>query len=91
VFGKFGLDNHIRVPPPIAQCNAEWQMIDCCIVNWLHNTIARPVFDIIYKPHASAFTVKGDIEGFFRDNELQRATYFEGEFRSLHVTPQVFN
>jgi histone deacetylase 1/2 len=84
VFGKFGLyDAHIRSPPPVAQRDAEWRMVDCCVVNWLHTTIAKPVFDIIYKPHASAFTVWGDIEGVFRDNELQRATYYEAEFRSL--------
>jgi hypothetical protein len=58
-------------------------MIDCCIVNWLHTTIAKPVFDIIYKPQAPAFTVWGDIEGVFRDNELQRATYYKAEFRSI--------
>jgi hypothetical protein len=31
-------------------------MIDHCVVNWIYNTIAKNVFDIIYKPHASAFT-----------------------------------
>jgi hypothetical protein len=84
VFGKFGLlDAHIRAPPPVAQRDTDWRMSDCCIVNWLHTTIAKPVFDIIYKPHATAFTVWGDIEGIFRNNELQRATYYEAEFRSL--------
>jgi hypothetical protein len=84
VFGKFGLlDEHIRAPPPIAQRDTDWRVTDCCIVNWLHTTIAKPVFDIIYKQHATAFTVWGDIEGVFRDNELQCATYHEAEFRSL--------
>jgi hypothetical protein len=52
VFGKFGLrDMHIRAPPLVAQRDADWHMSDWCIVNWLHTTIAKPVFDIIYKPH----------------------------------------
>jgi hypothetical protein len=56
IFGKFGLDEHICTPPPIAQRNAEWRMIVYCIINWLYTTIVKPVFDIIYKPQASAFT-----------------------------------
>jgi hypothetical protein len=31
-------------------------MIDHCVVNWIYNTTAKNVFDIIYKPHAFAFT-----------------------------------
>ncbi|CAN6303088.1 unnamed protein product [Urochloa humidicola] len=58
-------------------------MVDHCVVNWLHNTIAKNVFDIVYKPRASAFTVWADIEGVFRDNELHRAVLIESEFRSI--------
>jgi hypothetical protein len=29
------------------------------------------------------FTIWGDIEGVFHDNDLQRTTYYEVEFRSL--------
>ncbi|CAO2175419.1 unnamed protein product [Urochloa humidicola] len=58
-------------------------MVDHCVVNWLHNTLARNVFDLIYKPCVSVFTVWSDIEGVFRDNELHRAVHLEAEFRSL--------
>jgi hypothetical protein len=82
-FGKFDIDEYICAPPLIAQRNNEWRMIDYYIVNWLHTTIVKPILDIIYKPQALAFTVWGDIEGVFRDNELQRAAYYEAEFRSI--------
>jgi hypothetical protein len=62
-------------------------MIDHCVVNWIHTTVTKNVFDIIHKPRASAFTVWNDIEGLFRDNELQRAVYIKAEFRSIN---QVF-
>nr|XP_034594764.1 uncharacterized protein LOC117856531 [Setaria viridis] len=83
ILGKFGLESHVHALPPLDERDAELRMIDHCVVNWLHNTIATNVFNIIYKPHASAFTVWSDIEGVFRDNELQRGVYFEVEFRSL--------
>ncbi|KAF8723025.1 hypothetical protein HU200_022172 [Digitaria exilis] len=84
VLGKFGIADHVYTAPPLEDDrDTEWCMIDHCVVNWLHNTVAKNVFDIIYKPHASVFTVWNDIEGVFRDNELQHAVYFEAEFRSL--------
>jgi hypothetical protein len=83
VLGKFGITDHVRSPPPLAQRSAEWRQVDHCIVNWLYNTIKKPVFDIVHKPHTSAFTLWGDIEALFRDNELQRAVYLEAEFRSI--------
>lgn len=35
------------------------------------------------KPHSSAFTVWNNVEGVFRDNEMQRAVYYEAEFHTL--------
>jgi uncharacterized membrane protein YgcG len=67
----------------MVQRTPEWRQVDHCIVNWLYNTVKKPVFDIVHKPHTSAFTLWGDIEALFRDNELQRAVYLEAEFRSL--------
>jgi hypothetical protein len=83
VLGKFGLDAHVTVPPPMAARDAEWRQVDCCIVNGLYTTVTKGVFDIIHKPRASAFTIWTDIEGLFRDNELQRAVYLEAEFRGF--------
>jgi hypothetical protein len=59
-------------------------MIDHCIINWIQTTVTKNIFDIIHKPRALAFTIWNDIEGLFRDNELQRAIYIEAEFRSIN-------
>ena len=45
--------------------------------------MSKTVFDIVYQPHASAFSIWSDVEGLFRDNELQRAILLEAEFRNL--------
>ncbi|CAN6304614.1 unnamed protein product [Urochloa humidicola] len=84
VLGKFGLDALVKSPTPIAQRTAEWRQIDCCLVNWMYTTVQKNVFDLVYKHRASAFSVWSDIEGLFRDNEMQRAVYLEAEFRSLN-------
>ncbi|XP_039797501.1 uncharacterized protein LOC120662418 [Panicum virgatum] len=68
----------------LGNATQKWRQINCCIVNWLYTTVNKNVFDIIYKPRASAFTLWSDIEGLFRDHELQRAVYLEVEFRSLN-------
>jgi hypothetical protein len=68
----------------MAQRDAEWHMIGHCIVNWIHTTVTKNVFDIIHKPRASAFTVWNDIKGLSRDNELHRAVYIKAEFRSIN-------
>ncbi|XP_039793122.1 uncharacterized protein LOC120659136 [Panicum virgatum] len=83
VLGKFGLDDFVRSAPPIAQRTAEWQQIDHTVVNWIYTTINKTVFDIIYRPRVSAFTLWGDVEGLFLDNELHRAVYLEAELRSI--------
>jgi hypothetical protein len=83
VLGKSGLVPHVRSPPPIADRDAEWRQINCCVVNWIYNTVTKSVFDLIYKPEASAFTVWSDIEGLVRDNELQRVVLLEAEFRNV--------
>lgn len=83
VLGKFGLEDHVKSLPPMAQRNAEWCQIDHSVVNWLYTTVTNPVFDIIHWPRTSAFTLWNDIEAQFRDNELQRAVYLEAEFRNI--------
>jgi hypothetical protein len=70
VLGKFGLIGHVRSPPPILDRDAEWQQIDCCVTNWIYTTVTKNVFDLIYKPNTSAFTIWSDVEGLFRDNEM---------------------
>ncbi|XP_015635638.1 uncharacterized protein [Oryza sativa Japonica Group] len=84
VLGKFGLEAHVQEPPALDLRTAEWRRADHCVVNWLHNSIAKNVFDVVYKPRASAFTVWSDIEGVFRDNAVQRSVYLETEFRSIN-------
>jgi hypothetical protein len=83
VLGKFGLVGHVRAPPLIIDCDAEWRQINCCLVNWLCTTINKLIFDLIYKPDANAFTIWSTIEGLFRDNELQCAVLLEAEFRNV--------
>ncbi|XP_062200469.1 uncharacterized protein LOC133903133 [Phragmites australis] len=58
-------------------------MNDHNVVNWLYTTVTKDVFNLIHKPHSSAFTVWNAIEGLFRDNKPQHVIYFEAEFRSL--------
>ncbi|CAN6249352.1 unnamed protein product [Urochloa humidicola] len=48
ILGKFGLDDLVKSPTPIAQRTAEWRQIDCSIVNWLYTTVNKNVFDIIW-------------------------------------------
>jgi len=83
VLGKFGLLGHVRSPPPLADRDAEWRQVDYSIVNWLYTTVNQGVFDLIYKPDASAFTIWSDIEGLFRDNEMHCAFILEADFRSV--------
>ncbi|XP_025806707.1 uncharacterized protein LOC112885264 [Panicum hallii] len=83
VLGKFGLVGHVRSPPPLNERDAEWRQVDCTLTNWIYTTINKGVFDLVYKPDASAFTIWTDIEGLFRDNEMQRAVLLEAEFRSI--------
>jgi hypothetical protein len=58
-------------------------MNDHSIANWLHTTVSKSVFNTIYEPRTSAFTIWNDIEGLFRDNELQRMVYLEANFHTL--------
>lgn len=83
VLGKFGIEDHVKSPPPMAQRTVEWRQVDHCVVNWLYTTVTKPIFDIIHKPRTSAFLLWNDIEALFRDNELHRAVYLEAEFRSV--------
>jgi hypothetical protein len=83
VLGKFGLGPHVFSPPPLTERDAEWLQNDHAVVNWLYTTIAKSVFDNVYKPDSSAFTVWCAIEGLFRDNEMERAVYLEAELRTL--------
>jgi hypothetical protein len=57
VLGKFGIGSHVFSPLPLHQRDAEWQMIDHALVNWLYTTIAKSVFDNVYKPDSFAYTV----------------------------------
>jgi hypothetical protein len=83
VLGKFGIGSHVFSPPPLDQRDAEWKMKDHALVNWLHTTIAKSVFDNVYKPDSLAYTVWCTIENFFRDNEMEREVYLEAELRTL--------
>ena len=57
VLGKFGLAPHVFSPPPLDDRDAEWILNDHSVVNWLHTTVNKDIFNLIYKPKASAFTV----------------------------------
>jgi hypothetical protein len=78
VLGKFGLNDFVRSAPPMPQCTAEWRQIDQTVV-----TINKSVFDIVYHPRVSAFTLWGDVEGLFHDNEMHRAEFLEADLRSV--------
>jgi hypothetical protein len=82
VLGKFGLTGHVHSPPPIDR-DAKWSQIDCCLTNWTYTTVTKSAFDLIYKPDASASIIWSDIEGLFRDNEMQHVVLLEAEFRSV--------
>ena len=95
--GKFGLDDIVKTPTPMAQRDAEWRQINCCIVNWLYTTVNKNVFDIIYKPRsprspfgrtsrASSVTMNSSAPSTWRLSSAAstRAVYLEAEFRSLN-------
>ena len=58
------------------------RQIDQTLVNWIYTTVNKSVFDIVYRRRTSAFTLWGDVEGLFLDNDLHRAVYLEAELRS---------
>ena len=57
VLGKFGLTHVFDPPPPQAFRSPEWSMNDHCIVNWLHTTHTKFVFDIVHHPDSFAYTM----------------------------------
>jgi hypothetical protein len=75
--------SHVSSPSLIDARDAEWTRLDHTVVNWIYTTISKAIFNIVYQPCASAYTIWTDIEGFFRDNELQCAVLLKAEFRSL--------
>jgi len=84
VLGKFGLTHHVVYPlPPLAYRTPEWSMNDHYIVNWLHTTCTKSVFDIVYRTDSFTYTFWGDLENLFRDNQLSRAVHYEAEFCSI--------
>jgi len=84
VLGKFGLTEHVRSPTPTAERDTEWQLMDPCIVNWILLTVSKFVFDIVHKPHLTAFSLWTKVKSLFHDNELQRAVYLEAELHSTY-------
>ncbi|XP_066320291.1 uncharacterized protein [Miscanthus floridulus] len=74
---------HVRSPTPTVERTGEWQLIDPSIVNWFLNTVSESIFDIVHKPHLTAFSLWTAIEKLFLDNELQRTVYLEDELRSV--------
>jgi hypothetical protein len=84
VVGKFGLRSHLTVAPTSAnRHDADWVMVDQCILSWLYNTISKDVRAIVRVPKATAYKVWRAIQAQFRDHELHRAVYLEAELRSL--------
>ena len=84
VLDKFGLTEHVCSPTPTAERDAEWQLTDPCIVNWILLTVSKSVFDIVHKLHLTAFSLWTEVESLFHDNELQRAVYLEAELHSTY-------
>ena len=51
VLGKFGLTHHVvDPPPPLPFRSSEWSMNDHSIVNKLHTTCTKSIFDIVHRP-----------------------------------------
>jgi hypothetical protein len=57
VLGKFGLAMHVFSLPPLDNRDTKWILNDHSVVNWLHTTVNKEIFNLIYKPKASAVTV----------------------------------
>jgi hypothetical protein len=81
--GKLGFTTHVAGSALIPDHDAEWVLLDHTVVNWIYITMSKNVFDIMYQLRASAYSIWSDVEGLFRDNELQRAMLSEAEFRNL--------
>jgi uncharacterized membrane protein YgcG len=83
--GKFGLDGHISSSTPLTERDSDWQKVDQCIVNWIFTTCSREVLQIIRQQRKTdAFSLWSAITNLFHDNKLQRAVFYEAEFRNLY-------
>jgi len=79
VLGKFGLSGHVHAPTPAADRDAEWQLTDPCIVNWILTTVSKSVFDIVHRPNTTAFSLWTAVEGLFLDNEAELRSTYQGD------------
>jgi hypothetical protein len=81
--GKFGLDSHISTATAVLDRDADWYKVDQCIVNWIYTTCSPEVLQIVRQRKIDAFSLWSAIEQQFLDNQLQRAVFYEAEFRNL--------
>ncbi|TVU03330.1 hypothetical protein EJB05_51139, partial [Eragrostis curvula] len=83
VLGKFGLAEHISATMPLLEHDVEWKMIDNCILNWIYTTVSHAIVSIVRRPQPDAFLIWSAIKELFLDNQMQRAVFYEAEFRNL--------
>jgi hypothetical protein len=83
--GKFGLEGHISSSTPLTKRDNDWQKVDQCIVNWIFTTCSCEVLQIVRQQRKTdAFSLWSAIKNLFHDNKLQRAVFYEAEFRNLY-------
>jgi hypothetical protein len=83
--GKFGLDAHVSASTPVLERDVSWYKVDQCIVNWIYSTCSPEVLCIVHqRSKTDAFTLWTAITNLYHDNQLQRAVFYEAEFRNLY-------
>lgn len=83
VLGKFHVEDHIELPPPMHCGDPQWIQDDFTVVSWLYTTISTKILTIIIAPRDSAATVWRKIEDLFLDNKVMLAVHLDAEFHSL--------
>ncbi|XP_020175016.1 uncharacterized protein [Aegilops tauschii subsp. strangulata] len=85
VVGMFGMREHIlaEAAPLRRHRDPEWDMVDHCIVHWLHATISPELVDAVMHHEDTAPTLWSAIESIFRGNQLPRAIYLDAEYHAV--------
>ena len=68
---------------PPSSPDDEWQQIDSIVLSWIFATISEDIFQITYKPNATAYNVWQSINQIFHDNKESRILQLEEEFSSI--------
>ncbi|XBI03438.1 hypothetical protein VPH35_131853 [Triticum aestivum] len=81
--GMFGLRDHVDAEAVPRFDDPDWAMADHAVVHWLNTTVAPDLLDAVMAADDTALTVWTEINGIFRDNQLNRAVYIDAEYHAV--------